>query len=138
MLIEAQIAGANAVLLIAACLPLAQLAELREQARDLGLAVLLEVHDEAELEAAIPLNPDALGVNARNLTTFEVDLGQSEQLIPMIPDGVARVAESGMHELRDLVRMQAAGADAVLIGTALMRSSDPAATLRSWKEQLRG
>jgi indole-3-glycerol phosphate synthase len=136
MLIEAQLAGANAVLLIAACLPTKQLGELRQQARELGLAVLLEVHDEAELEEALPCEPDALGVNARNLTTFEIDLGQTERLLPMIPPGVPRVAESGMDSLQDLQRMQKAGADAVLIGTALMRSSDPAATLRAWKGSL--
>ena len=136
MLLEAQLAGAEAVLLIAACLQPTQLAELRDQAREAGIAVLLEVHDEAELELAVPLAPDALGVNARNLTTFEIDLAVSEALLPRVPAHLLRVAESGMHCLDDLKRMQRAGADAALVGTALMKSPDPSATLRSWRAAL--
>ncbi len=138
MLLEAQIAGAHAVLLIVACLSPTQLAELRQQAREMGLAVLMEVHDEEELVQALPLEPDALGINARNLRTFEIDLSVTERLLGQVPKSVTKVAESGMHKLEDLQRMRDAGADAVLIGTALMRSADPAALLRQWKERLRG
>jgi len=136
MLVEAQLAGASAVLLLACCLDDAQLAELRAQASELGLAVLLEVHDEQELERAVPLAPDALGVNARDLRTFEIDLAVTERLLPQVPVGPLRVAESGLHDLDDLRRVTAAGADAALVGTALMRSGDPAATLRSWTAAL--
>lgn len=136
MLLEAQLAGASAVLLLACCLDDVQLGELRAQARELGLAVLLEVHDEAELERAVPLAPEALGVNARDLRTFEIDLAVTERLLPRVPDGMLRVAESGLHDLDDLARVARAGADAALVGTALMRSADPAATLRSWSAAL--
>ncbi|MFT7486840.1 MAG: indole-3-glycerol phosphate synthase [Candidatus Paceibacteria bacterium] len=136
MLLEAQYAGAKAVLLIAACLDPEQLKDLRQIAAGLGLGVLLEVHNRAELAVALPLQPDALGVNARDLTTFAIDLAVSEALLPEIPKSCVRVAESGLYELADLQRMQAAGADAVLIGTSLMRSPDPSQTLRDWKEGL--
>lgn len=133
MVLEAQHAGASAVLLIAACLEPAHMADLREIAREAGLGVLIEVHDEQELEIAAPLAPEALGVNARNLTTFEIDLEVTIGLLPQIPTTCIRVAESGLHDLDDLRRVRAAGADAALIGTALMRSDDPGATLREWK-----
>lgn len=136
MVLEAQLAGASAVLLIVACLEDAQLAELREVAREAGLAVLIEVHDESELEVAAPLLPEALGVNARNLTTFEIDLQITLDLLPKIPDELLRVAESGLHQLEDLQRVHAAGADAALIGTALMQCEDPSARLREWRRAL--
>lgn len=138
MVLEAQVAGAHAVLLIAACLDPSLLAELRGVAREAGLAVLLEVHNEAELDLALPLAPEAVGVNARNLDTFEVDLGVTERLLPLIPTEMLRVAESGMHCLEDLQRMRLAGADAALVGTALMRSSNPAGLLMEWRSGLDG
>jgi len=138
MVLEAQLAGASAVLLIAACLEPARLAELREVAREAGLGVLIEVHDAEELELAATHAPEALGVNARDLRSFEVDLGVSLDLLPRMPEGVARVAESGLATLADLERVRAAGADAALVGTALMRSADPEATLRQWREALGG
>lgn len=138
MLLESQLAGASAVLLIVAALDASLLAELRGAAREVGLAVLIEVHDERELELAAPLAPEALGVNARDLTTFEIDLAVSERVLPLMPAGSLRVAESGLHSLADLRRMRAAGADAALVGTALMRSADPARTLGQWRAALDG
>lgn len=136
MVLEAQLGGASAVLLIAACLEDSEMRELREVAREAGLGVLIEVHDEAELERAVPLAPEALGVNARNLTTFEIDLEVSLRILPRMPSSCVRVAESGLHGPEDLLRVRSAGADAALIGTALMRSDDPTATLIDWRRSL--
>jgi indole-3-glycerol phosphate synthase len=140
MLLESCAHGADAVLLLAAALEPRDLRDLRDRARELGLAVLLEVHDERELDRALPLEPELLGVNARDLATFEVDLATVERLLPRVPDRAAaiRVAESGIRTVDDLRRVRDAGADAVLVGETLVRSGDPAATLRSWKEALRG
>ncbi|MEE2940857.1 MAG: indole-3-glycerol-phosphate synthase [Planctomycetota bacterium] len=126
--------GADAVLLLAVCLDDAELTDLRDAARDLGLAVLLEVHDEAELDRALRVQPDCVGVNARDLRTFEVDLAVAERLLPLIPAGHVRVAESGIRCAADAARMAAAGADAVLVGEALMRAPDPGALLAAWRE----
>ena len=125
--------GADAVLLLAVCLDDAELLDLREAARDLGLAVLLEVHDEAELDRALRVQPDCVGVNARDLRTFEVDLAVPEKLLPRIPSSYVRVAESGIRCAADAARMAAAGADAVLVGETLMRASDPGALLAGWR-----
>ncbi|MEM9803630.1 MAG: indole-3-glycerol phosphate synthase TrpC, partial [Planctomycetota bacterium] len=129
MVVESVAMGADAVLLLAVCLDDAALRDLRDAARDLSLAVLLEVHDAAELDRALAVDPDCIGVNARDLRTFEVDLGVPETLLPRIPDEYVRVAESGIHRAEDARRMAEAGADAVLVGEALMRASDPAETL---------
>jgi len=138
MLLESCLYGADAVLLIAAILEGGDLQRLRNAARELGLAVLLEVHDERELERALPLEPELLGVNARDLRTLAVDLATVERLLPLVPAGPIKVAESGIRGVEDLRRVRAAGADAVLVGEALVRNGDPEATLRSWKEALRG
>lgn len=136
MVLESVEMGADAILLLAVCLPDPLLGELRQCAAEAGLAVLLEVHDAAELERAVPLVPDALGVNARDLRTFQVDLATVEALLPGVPEGIARVAESGVHGLAELQRVRAAGADAALVGEALMRAEDPAVTLRDWRAAL--
>jgi indole-3-glycerol phosphate synthase len=141
MLLESAHHGADAVLLLAAILEPRILRDLRARARDLGFAVLLEVHDERELDLALPLEPELLGVNARDLRTFEVDLATVERLLPLVPhgdDGPIRVAESGLRTLADVRRVRDAGADAVLVGEALVRDASPAATLRAWKEAFRG
>jgi len=136
MVVESVAMGADAVLLLAVCLDDARLRDLRDAARDLGLAVLLEVHDEAELERGLAVEPDCLGVNARDLRTFEVDLAVPERLLPRVPGHVVRVAESGIHRPEDARRMLEAGADAALIGEALMRDPDPAAVLAAWRRAL--
>jgi len=136
MVLESAVAGASALLLIAACLEPARLVELRELAGECGLAVLLEVHEAEELDAAIAARPDAIGVNARDLTTFAIDLARGEALLPRIPAAFLRVAESGLHTLEDLRRARAAGADAVLVGTSLMRSGAPERQLSEWRSAL--
>jgi indole-3-glycerol phosphate synthase len=136
MVLESAIAGAHAILLIAACLEAEQLRELRELAAECGLGVLLEIHEPAELEAALAAEPDAIGVNSRDLTTFDIDLARAEELLPRIPPALIRVAESGLHTIDDLRRVRNAGADAVLIGTSLMRSENPGSQLAQWKNDL--
>jgi indole-3-glycerol phosphate synthase len=133
MVLESIPAGADAILLLAVCLPDPLLGELRKLAGDLGLAVLLEVHDPGELDRALAVEPDCLGINARNLTTFEVDLATTEQMLPMVPSGFVRVAESGLRTVADVVRVREAGADAVLIGEALMKAPDPAALIQDFR-----
>jgi len=138
MVLESVQMGAEAVLLLAVCVPDPQLAELCAVAHEVGLAVLLEVHNEDELERALAADPDCIGVNARDLKTFHVDLATVERLLPLVPEGVVRVAESGLQTTADIARVRAAGADAALIGEALMRAPDPAARLREWKAALGG
>jgi len=138
MLWESCLYGADAVLLLPAILEPGELAVLRNVARELGLAVLLEVHDERELELAIPLEPELFGVNARDLKTLKVDLATVERLLPRIPTGPIKVAESGIRGVDDLKRVRAAGAEAALVGETLVRSEDPEATLGAWKEALGG
>jgi len=136
MVLESLAMGADAVLLLAVCLPDALLGELLEVARGVGLGALVEVHNERELERALACQPDCVGVNARDLRTFEVDLARVDEFLPQVPPGVLRVAESGLRSLPDLQRVLEAGADAALVGEALMRCSDPAATLSQWNKGL--
>ncbi len=133
MVLESLPAGADAVLLIAECLPGAQLSELRALAGELGLAVLIEAHAADQLERAIAAAPDCVGVNARDLSSFVIDLERAAALLRQIPARFVRVAESGLQSVDDLRRVRAAGADAALIGTALMQAADPAARLRGWR-----
>lgn len=128
---EARVAGADAVLLIAAALDDSRLSEFSHQAAELGLEVLLEVHDEKELARALLTPARLIGVNNRNLSTFVTDLGVSERLLPLIPAERMRVAESGLYERADLERLKAAHADAFLIGESLMRETDIEAKLKS-------
>jgi len=115
----------DAVLLIVAALDDGALADLHAHAVDRGLAVLVEVHDEAELDRALALRPHLIGVNARDLSSFAEDLGTGERMIDRIPAGVVAVAESAIRAPADAARMAAAGFDAVLVGEALVRSDDP-------------
>lgn len=133
MVLESLAAGADAILLLAVCLPGDQLSELRDFARELGLAVLLEVHAPEELELALAAEPDCLGVNARDLTTFEIDLAHIEEMMPQVPADYIRVAESGIRTVEDVQRVAAVGADAVLVGETLMLAQDPAATIREFR-----
>lgn len=127
---EARVMGADAVLLIAAALAPAALGELAGLARELGLDVLIEVHREEELTAALAAGEALIGVNNRDLRSFRVDLGNSERLAARIPAGRIVVAESGIASAADLRRLQAAGIRAFLIGERLMRAPDPGAALR--------
>jgi indole-3-glycerol phosphate synthase len=127
---EARAAGADAVLLIAAMLDLPRLREFISIARDLTLDVLLEVHDEAELATALETDCRLVGINNRNLRTFEVDLATTERLCALMPSGRFPVAESGVHTRDDVLRLGAAGARAFLIGESLMRERDIGAKVR--------
>ena len=129
---EARAFGADAVLLIVAAVAGGQGAELLAAARGAGLDVLVEVHDDAELERAIDLGATLLGINNRDLATFEVTLSTAERLVPRVPPGALAVAESGLRSAADVRRMTAAGAQAVLVGEAFMERPDPGAALAEW------
>lgn len=127
---EARACGADAVLLIVAALEPPQLRDLIAVAASRGIAALVEVHDERETAAALDAGARAIGVNHRDLRDFSVDLSLTERLRKLVPPDVVVVAESGIHGAADARRMRDAGADAVLVGELLMRSSDPAAQIR--------
>ncbi len=129
--IEAAAHGADAILLIAALLDERELRDLRETAARYRMAALVEVHEEAELDAAIASGADIIGVNNRNLHTFEVTIETSLRLTPRIPDGVVKVAESGIDSRETVVRLEQAGFDAFLVGEHLMRAGNPEAALRA-------
>ena len=126
---EARGAGADAILLIAAMLDLHRLRDFAALASELSLDVLLEVHDEAELETALQTDCELIGINNRNLRTFVCDLATTERLARLIPAERLIVAESGINNRADIIRLQAAGAGAFLIGEALMREPDMGAKL---------
>ena len=128
---DARIMGADCVLLIAAALDDAELADFHQLARAVGLDVLVEIHDEAELERALKIDPDLIGVNQRDLVTFEVDQARARRVAPLMPDGVVRVAESGIRGADDVVALTAAGYHAVLVGETLVKAGDPAAAVKS-------
>ena len=128
---EARACGADAVLLIVAALLPEQLRNLIAVSRSRGVAALVEVHDERETAVALDAGAAMIGVNHRDLRTFEVDLGLTERLRKLIAPGVVVVAESGIHSAEDARRMREAGADAILVGELLMRSTDPAAQIRA-------
>jgi indole-3-glycerol phosphate synthase len=128
--IEAAAHGADAILLIAALLEEKEMRRLRELAAQYRMAALVEVHDHIELEAALGSGAEIVGVNSRNLHTFEVTLDTSLLLAEKIPANVVRVSESGIHSRADVTRLAAAGFHAFLVGEHLMKSADPAASLR--------
>jgi indole-3-glycerol phosphate synthase len=129
-LYEAAVAGADAVLLIVAALDRDQLARLYEEARGLDLDVVVEVHNEPELETALMVDADVIGINNRNLDDFSVDVQTTFELMPDVPAGKAVVSESGIADRDTLAELERVGVDAVLIGEALMRADNPAAKLR--------
>ena len=128
---DARIIGADAVLLIVAALSDAALASFVGLAAELGLDALVEVHDEAEVERALAAGASLVGVNQRDLTTFAVDTDRAVRVAAVIPDGVLRVAESGITGPDDAARLAAAGYHAVLVGESLVTSPDPAAAVRA-------
>jgi len=135
-LYEARAHGADAVLLIAAALKPARLNDLRALARSLSLMVLVEVHDEGELEAAAACAPDLLGINARSLKTLEVDMNTFARLQPRAVGVAPLVAESGVKTPDDIRALAQAGASAFLVGEALATASDPAAATRALVEAI--
>ena len=127
---EARAHGADAILLIVAILDPPMLTDLFQVAKGLGLSALVEVHRERELDRAAELGAGVVGINNRDLTTFRTDLATTERLAVRAPAGACVVSESGIATRDDVRRVQAAGAQAILVGEALSRSGDPAAKLR--------
>jgi indole-3-glycerol phosphate synthase len=126
---ESRCMGADAVLLIAACLDDAQLSEFEAIAIDLDMAVLVEVHDAEELERALRLKTPLIGINNRNLKTFNVSLETTLSLRAQVPSDRVLVTESGIHSREDVLRMGAAGVNAFLVGEAFMRAPEPGEAL---------
>lgn len=122
---EARAYGADMALLIVAGLDQPALESLIERARSIGLTPLVEVHDEEEVERALAADADLIGINARNLKTLEVDTGTFGRLAPLIPEGVVKVAESGITGPRDVIEYARLGAQVVLVGETLVRGDNP-------------
>lgn len=133
---EARLMGADAILLIAAVLDDEKLKRFGDTARSLGLDILAETHDESELERVLALDFDIIGINNRNLKTFEVTLETTARLAGMIPEGKVIVSESGIRDNTDMKTVRSYGADAVLIGETLMRSGNIGATLTALRENV--
>lgn len=129
-ILESRVMGADCILLIAAALEQSPMQELLETARESGLDVLIEVHDEFEMERALLLDHDLIGVNNRNLNTFETSLATSERLKKMLAVDQLLVTESGIRTAGDVKRMQDSGINTFLVGEAFMREDDPGAALK--------
>ncbi len=130
--VEAAEAGARAILIIVRALDDDEIKVLYEAASIAGLDSLFEIHEERELEKALKFDPKIIGVNNRDLTRFKTDLAVSEFLIPQIPDDIIKVSESGIFDVEDAERASACGADAILVGEALMRAEDPEALVEAF------
>ncbi len=133
-IVEARVAGAAAILLIVRALPATRLSALLAFARDMGLDALVEIHTAAELEVAVGLGAAVIGVNSRDLDTLRIDVDSAWRLIAQVPRDRIAVAESGMAAVPDVERAARAGADAVLIGSALSSAADPAGLARALAE----
>ena len=130
--VESRAHGADVVLLIVAALDQPQLRDFHTLATELGMSVLVEVHDEAELDRAMDISPLLVGVNARNLKTLDVDLAVCHRIIPQIPNDVVAVAESGISKLDEVKSLAQSGADAILVGEALVTGGSPAENVEEW------
>ena len=126
---ESRAMGADCILLIAACLDDVQMSDLEAQASQLGMAVLVEVHDAAELERALRLKTPLIGVNNRNLRSFEVNIQTTLDLLPRVPTDRVLISESGIHTAAHVARLRSHGVNAFLVGEAFMRAADPGAAL---------
>ena len=135
--LDARIMGADCVLLIASLLTDGQLSDFHDLACSVGIDALVEIHDEAELERALSADATLIGVNQRDLITFEVDQDRAVRLAHRIPDGVVRVAESGIRGPEDTRALADAGYHAVLVGETLVRSPDPIAAVRMLRSAVR-
>lgn len=131
--IEAAEGGAKCILIIVRALKDDEIKALHEAAGLAGLDAIYEVHEEAELERAFHFDPAIIGVNNRDLKRFVTDLSVSEHLIPQIPDGIVKISESGIFDNEDARRVRDCGADAILVGEALMRSDDVEALVRDFR-----
>jgi indole-3-glycerol phosphate synthase len=132
---DTRIMGADAVLLIVAALSDDELKRFHTLAHEIGLGALVEVHDAEELKRALKVNPDMIGVNQRDLRTFEVDRMRAIRLARSIPAGMLKVAESGIESADDLARLRDAGYDGALVGEHLVTAADPAEALRQLRER---
>lgn len=128
--VDARLMGADCVLLIAAALDDAELADFHALAKQIGLDALVEIHDEAELERALAVGADLVGVNQRDLVTFRVDQERAVRMAPQMPAGVVRVAESGVRDRADAQALSDAGYHALLVGETLVTSGDPATEIK--------
>jgi len=135
---QARIARADAVLLIVAALENSQMADLHALITELRMAALVEVHNEEELERAMKIGASLIGINNRDLKTFNVDLGVTERIAKLVPDDVTLVAESGLKTPEDIAKMGQMGANAVLIGEGLVTSDNIAKTVHLFSSQKRG
>ena len=129
--LEAAQVGARCILIIVRALSDSEIRDLHDAAKAAKLDALFEVHDEDELARALTHQPEIIGVNNRNLSTFKIDLAFAERVIPKMPKDVIKVAESGIQTVADAARMRTAGAHALLVGESLMRAEDPAKLLHS-------
>ena len=129
---EARAYGADIILLIVAALSDLQLSEFFAISKSLGMQVLVETHTLEEVERALTLDPEIIGVNARDLTTLKIDLGAFDKLALGIPEGVVKVAESGISSLSDVISYRKSGAEAILVGEALVKDGDPAQMIRDF------
>lgn len=129
---DARLMGADCVLLIVAALSPSELSSMHRLAVQLGLDVLVEVHDEPELEIALDCGARLVGVNQRDLKTFEVDRARAVRMVPLMPANVVKVAESGVVDVDDARELRSAGYHAILVGESLVRSSNPGEMLRSF------
>jgi len=127
--IESRVLGADLLLLIVAGLSQSQYCDFHQMANELGMDVLVEIHNEEELERALEASPTIVGVNSRNLKTLDVDSRAFDQLLPMIPSGIIKVAESGISERSEVAHVEELGADAILVGETLVRAGDPVAAI---------
>lgn len=127
---ESRALGADCILIIIAALELSQAQELSELGEELGMDVLVEVHNEAELETALSFNPHMIGVNNRNLKTLDVDVETSFDLLSLIPDTVVKIAESGISDSQTIKSLQEIGYDGFLVGESLMRQTDIGSAVR--------
>ena len=127
--LETRALGADLMLLIVASLSDSQLQDFYQMASELGMNVLIEVHDERELERAVAISPKIIGVNSRNLKTLEIQSDAFARLIPMIPSQIIRVAESGISTRSEVAAAEIAGAKAILVGETLVKSENPQATI---------
>ena len=134
---ETRVLPADCLLLIVAALDRAQLQSFHSIGIALGLAVLVEVHDEAELELALSINASLIGINNRDLRTFHTDLSVTERLVQQVPPSVKIVSESGIHSREDVARILACGVNSFLVGEAFMRASDPGHAMREIFEHRR-
>lgn len=132
--VEAAEAGARCILVIVRALEDDEIKALRDAAGIAGLDVLYEIHEERELEKALRFDPKIVGVNNRDLRRFKTDLAVSEFLIPRIPDGIVKVSESGISDPADAARARACGADAILVGEALMKAENPEELVAAFRE----